>query len=514
MGDDEFFSEASSATGGTAIRNPLSLDELAALSRQLMNIAFPLYWYTDHPVVKDGTAPNLRLTWLSIREKATRCLQLIHARDSRRRFTPEGHWLVTSDFDVRAFAGTAVADEQELNRVDSTSRVLSKRQMAFISPRLGVLNNIPFAIPFPTRVQIFRNFVANDKDYLGIDDLHALVGHRAVVRRGHIAEDGFDHLGSLGRSLKGRVHITFIDEWGNEEAGIDGGGVFKEFLTSLAKEAFDTNRGLWLSNAQREFYPNPHSYAKEPHQLNWFRFMGRVLGKALYEGILVDVAFAPFFLAKWLGRNSYLDDLASLDPALYQGLVFLKHYPGNPEDLSLNFAVTDDEFGVVKTIDLIPNGSNIPVTRENRTKYIYLASHYRLNTQMKPQSDAFFSGLSDIIDPKWLRMFNQQELQILIGGVEEPIDVDDLQNNTIYGGLYDNDHPVIQAFWRAVRSFDQNSRRALIRFVTSCSRPPLLGFGELVPKFSIRDAGEDDNRLPTASTCVNLLKVIVNPQYS
>lgn len=34
------------------------------------------------------------------------------------------------------------------------------------------------------------------------------------------------------------------------------------------------------------------------HSLNWYRFIGRVLGKAMYEGILVDVAFAGFFLAK------------------------------------------------------------------------------------------------------------------------------------------------------------------------------------------------------------------------
>lgn len=75
----------------------------------------------------------------------------------------------------------------------------------------------------------------------------------------------------------------------------------------------------------------------------------------------MDVAFAGFFLAKvrmcssrvqwmtlmppllqWLGKQSFLDDLASLDPDLYQGLIFLKHYPGNPEDLSLNFTIVDE----------------------------------------------------------------------------------------------------------------------------------------------------------------------------
>jgi acetyl-CoA acyltransferase 1 len=35
-------------------------------------------------------------------------------------------------------------------------------------------------------------------------------------------------------------------------AGIDGGGVFKEFFTSLCKEVFDTDRSLWLANKRNE----------------------------------------------------------------------------------------------------------------------------------------------------------------------------------------------------------------------------------------------------------------------
>jgi len=282
-------------------------------------------------------------------------------------------------------------------------------------------------------------------------------------------------------------------------------------LTSLSKEVFDSDRGLWLATTRQELYPNPHTYAREAHQLEWYKFVGRVLGKALYEGILLDVAFASFFLAKWLGKQSHLDDLNSLDPELYQGLIFLKNYEGNFEELALNFTITDKEFDVAKTIELIINGSNIAVTRENRLQYIYLVSHYRLNTQIRQQSEAFFSGLSDIIDPKWLRMFNQQELQILIGGVEDPIDIDDLRSSVVYGGLFDEQNDTIKSFWKVVKSFDQNQRRMLLRFVTSCSRPPLLGFKELVPRFAIRDAGGDDQRLPTSSTCVNLLKL---PRYS
>lgn len=49
----------------------------------------------------------------------------------------------------------------------------------------------------------------------------------------------------------------------NLRAGIDAGGLFKEFFTSLCKEVFDTDRGLWLANMKNELYPNPHSYATE-----------------------------------------------------------------------------------------------------------------------------------------------------------------------------------------------------------------------------------------------------------
>ena len=45
-------------------------------------------------------------------------------------------------------------------------------------------------------------------------------------------------------------------------------------------------------------------------------------------------------------------------------------------------------------------------------------------------------------------MFNQQELQILLGGVNAPVDLDDLRKHTNYGGLYNNEEPTIQTFWR------------------------------------------------------------------
>ncbi|KAJ7148938.1 HECT-domain-containing protein [Mycena crocata] len=527
MGDDEFFGTSAHVGGSSsAPRNPMSLDELTVFSRLLLDIAFRLY---QGPEDSDGGDTNMsgntgprgvRFTWEEVREKVTKCLVAIHARDSRRPFTPQDHWLVSTQIDLRSFVEAALFEEQQLSSAEDLStgtsragptRVVAARQIARLAPRLGILHNIPFSVPFSTRVQVFRSFIYSDVMARQRNTEHMYdMGARLhiTVRRETIAQDGFDRLRDA--DLKGRIGITFIDKFGEEEAGIDGGGVFKEFFTALCKEVFDTDRGLWLANKKNELYPNPHAYAIESHNLNWYRFIGRIIGKAMYEGILVDIAFAGFFLAKWLGKQSFLDDLASLDPELYNGLIFLKHYDGNPEDLSLNFTVAVEDFGVTKTVDLISNGSNIAVTKENRLQYIYLVSHYRLSRQIRLQSEAFFEGLSEIIDAKWLKMFNQQELQILIGGTDSPVDLDDLQGNAQYGGIYNANHPTIVSFWRVVHSFDQEQRRAFLRFVTSCSRPPLLGFKELVPNFAIRDAGIDELRLPTSSTCVNLLKL---PQY-
>ncbi|KAF5340438.1 hypothetical protein D9758_013567 [Tetrapyrgos nigripes] len=588
------------ASGAVSTKNPLTTDDITMFSRQLLNIAWVLYMHgaelgTGSDASTTSTSalamvpPPSPVSWNEVRERVTKCLLAIHDRDARKPFTPKGHWLVLPDTDssgessssssstvhyegrgrsqmqlsmeMVGFVEAAVVEAQQLteaadaeedgedmrfsspnshrgrmNHRTMTSSAASRRQQMYLSPRLAVLNNIPFAIPFHVRVAIFRNFVMQDRvrhlqrinavrDSGGrrngagmmamFDEFGMGMGgggrsgrQRVAVRRGMIAQDGFDRLGEA--DLKNPVEITFIDQFGEEEAGIDGGGVFKEFFTSLCKEVFDTDRGLWLTNKKNELYPNPHAYATETHSLNWYRFIGRILGKAMYEGILVDVAFAGFFLAKWLGKQSFLDDLASLDPDLYNGLIFLKHYAGNPEDLSLNFTVAVEEFGTTRSVDLIRNGSNIAVTKENRLQYIYLVSHFKLSKQIKLQSEAFFEGLSEMIDPKWLRMFDQQEVQILIGGVNSPIDLDDLRANTMYGGLYDDNEDTIVAFWNVVNSFNQEQRRALLRFVTSCSRPPLLGFKELVPNFCIRDAGVDQHRLPTASTCVNLLKL---PRY-
>lgn len=158
------------------------------------------------------------------------------------------------------------------------------------------------------------------------------------------------------------------------------------------------------------------------------------------------------------------------------------------------------------------------VTNANRLVYIQDVARHRLQSQPFHQTNAFLRGLSSIVEPTWLSMFNQSELQTLIGGARQSINLRDLRKNTIYGGVYQigddgEEHQSVKWFWMAMEDFSDEDRGKVLKFVTSTPRAPLLGFSSLHPRFSIRDGGSDVTRLPSTSTCVNLLKLPIYKDY-
>jgi len=122
-------------------------------------------------------------------------------------------------------------------------------------------------------------------------------------------------------------------------------------------------------------------------------------------------------------------------------------------------------------------------------------------------------GFFEVIDARWVSMFAGQELQMLVSGVESDAgwDVDDLREHCQYAGGYHEGHPTVEAFWEVLRSFSPADKAALLKFVTSCSRPPLLGFRYLEPQMGVQMSGHvgdaEASRLPSAATCMNLLKL-------
>jgi len=466
-----------------------------------------------------------RSVWEPLFSKVYGLVKQLYIRDTRHQFCSDQHWISPRISLPQDKAHQVYFRGPRLGSyiMFSGLRAMTRDDLEENGPPLStkeaklakILQTVPFMISFSQRVLMFQNLILSDKQESQGDRVNFGQGPsiNIVVRRDYIYEDAFDKLSPQNEpNMKLKMRVQLINAAGLDEAGIDGGGLFREFLSQLIKAAFDPNRGFFVITRDQQLYPNPSVYQLHENASDHYYFIGRMIGKALYENLLVELPLAGFFLSKLLvdrGQNLDVgvDYLDSLDPVVYKGLMYLKSYEGDVADLGLDFTVNVEEFGKTRVELLKPEGDKIAVTETNKLEYIHRVAGYKLNKQIKEQSLAFRNGIFDVISPDWLRMFSYRELATLISGAEHDINVADLRTHTNYSGGFDPNHPTILAFWKVVNSFTDEDKRLLLKFVTSCSRPPLLGFKDLDPLFCIQNAGSEPDRLPTASTCMNLLKL-------
>ena len=161
-----------------------------------------------------------------------------------------------------------------------------------------MLKALPHILPHQERVLLFRKKVSSERGALGLLEQDSPPSTLISVHRNRIVEDGYRQLGSLSStSLKGLIRVRFVNMQGLDEAGIDQDGVFKEFLEETIKKVFDPGLNLFCTTSEERLYPSPISHMTENH-LDLFEFVGKMIGKAVYEGIVVDVPFASFFLTQ------------------------------------------------------------------------------------------------------------------------------------------------------------------------------------------------------------------------
>lgn len=506
------------------LRYDFTREKFTDIAIFLKKFVFNIIW--NNATITTNSQNSQRGEMLS--ELSIKVLSQVYLKDSRLHIMEKDSWLIDpTKLNLGNIVNTISLYEDKKNEVDNYSdgegelflQSLSGDQLA----RLRIFQKVPFFISFEKRVEIFQGLVDVDRAKVGFSadnfNFFTSMSHRkynAVIRREHLLDDAYQSFNKLGQQFKAQLGIEFHNQHGKEE-GIDGGGITKEFLTSVVREGFQPP--LFVENDHHELYPNPQIGLKYQHRidstnqlekLSYINFMGKVLGKCLYERVLVDVNFASFFLTKFnVGYKSSFDDLKSLDSELYSNLVKLLTL--SDEDLSnlgLTFCLDERVDKKNITIDLIPGGSQIAVTTSTRLKFIHEVSNYKLNKMIHMQASSFLNGLYEIISKDWLAMFNPYELQLLISG-ESDVNVEDLKKHCVYGGFSETDQTV-QDLWEIMEEMTSDERFQFVKFVTSVPRAPLLGFRALVPLFGIRNTGSDVHMLPTASTCVNLLKL---PNY-
>ncbi|XP_056278229.1 E3 ubiquitin-protein ligase HUWE1 isoform X8 [Pseudoliparis swirei] len=333
------------------------------------------------------------------------------------------------------------------------------------------------------------------------------------VRRDHVFEDSYRELHRKSpEDMKNRLYIVF-----EGEEGQDAGGLLREWYMIISREMFNPMYALFrTSPGDRVTYTiNPSSHCN-PNHLSYFKFVGRVVAKAVYDNRLLECYFTRSFYKHILGKSVRYTDMESEDYPFFQGLVYLLENNVSTMGYELAFSTEVQEFGVCEVRDLKPNGANILVTEENKKEYVHLVCQMKMTGAIRKQLAAFLEGFYEIIPKRLISIFTEQELELLISGLPT-IDIDDLKANTEYH-KYQSSSIQIQWFWRALRSFDQADRAKFLQFVTGTSKVPLQGFTALegmngIQKFQIHRDDRSTDRLPSAHTCFNQLDLPAYESY-
>uniref|UniRef100_A0A9J7Z2Y4 E3 ubiquitin-protein ligase NEDD4-like n=1 Tax=Cyprinus carpio carpio TaxID=630221 RepID=A0A9J7Z2Y4_CYPCA len=356
---------------------------------------------------------------------------------------------------------------------------------------------VPYSREFKQKYDYFRKKLKKPADIPNRFEMK--------LHRNNILEESYRRIMSLKKpdSLKARLWIEF-----ESEKGLDYGGVAREWFFLLSKEMFNPYYGLFEYSATDNYtlQINSNSGLCNEDHLSYFKFIGRVAGMAVYHGKLLDGFFIRPFYKMMLGKQITLNDMESVDSEYYNSLKWILE--NDPTELDLRFCIDEDNFGQTYQVDLKPSGSDMVITNDNKKEYIDLVIQWRFVNRVQKQMNAFLEGFTELIAIDLIKIFDENELELLMCGLGD-VDVNDWRQHTIYKNGYCPNHPVIQWFWKAVLLMDAEKRIRLLQFVTGTSRVPMNGFAELYGSngpqlFTIEQWGTPD-KLPRAHTCFNRL---------
>lgn len=272
-------------------QKPFQIQDLIQISSFLNNFIFRIIYVKQ---IEIESTPEMKYLFNSIHA----LLILLYRRDSRREFAPKDHWLI-KEIKVSNFM-------KELENSKKPAELLLKK--------------IPHLIPHKERVILFKKYVSKEKELLGLNDPNSATLHSTLVtgklsffpskigllnekrksillilsnpslfsvHRSRILEDSYQQLNKLSAQvLKGTIRVKFINEQGLSESGIDQNGLFLEFLEETMRKVLDPSLNLFAVTTEQRLYPSPTSNIHENH-LSLFEFAGKMLGKAVYEGIVI-----------------------------------------------------------------------------------------------------------------------------------------------------------------------------------------------------------------------------------
>jgi len=209
-----------------------------------------------------------------------------------------------------------------------------------------IVRNVPNLLDFENKRTYFLKEMAKRN-----------AGHRRsldlTIDRNNFFEDAFKQLEQISPAeFKRKLNIKF-----QGERGIDAGGVTRDFYSKISQTMFDPATGLFkLFSNGVSFHPDPRSTNQGPNHVKYFRFIGRMVGKAISDGQYMDCYFSKPLYKMMLGEELAFEDFEDMDNNYFQGLKYYLSSQFEAEEEELYFCVEEDFFGRTEVIELMPGG--------------------------------------------------------------------------------------------------------------------------------------------------------------
>ncbi|RLN27049.1 hypothetical protein BBJ28_00008212 [Nothophytophthora sp. Chile5] len=343
-----------------------------------------------------------------------------------------------------------------------------------------------------------------------------------AVTRESIIEQSLQLAEAPPKALHAYLKITF-----EGEPGIDAGGLLREWFGIVCKQIFSEKMGLFVPTKGEDmsYWIDPLSGEKNESHLKLFRLAGILIGKALFEGLVLDVHLALPLLKHVLGIPISFSDLEFLDEELHRNCKWLRSN-NHVENLALTFSVMLENG---TEVDLKEDGRNIDVTDENKEEYLRLVLEHRMLDSISDQLQEFLVGIYDVVPKAMLSVFDYQELELILCGIPT-IDTADWKTHTLVRYIKEEENKkgkitesqqngVLEWFWIVIEGLAPEERARLLQFVTGTSRVPVEGFRGLmsssgiIHQFTIQlvpRCKDKTDLFPKAHTCFNRLDL---PMY-
>ena len=291
-----------------------------------------------------------------------------------------------------------------------------------------------------------------------------------TINRDKLIESSIEELSKV--NLYREIKVKFK----GEEEG-DAGGIMREWLTSLFKEFQKPENKLFIKADTSDFSIKVyHDKNIDKNKFKIFDFIGKIFVIALLNDLTINSCFNIYIYKIILDEPVTIEDLVFIDTEIYHSIKKLQNLE-DFSDLELYFAENEkDEKGNVNTFNLILDGANIPVTKENMNYYFQKKIEYIMNKD-RPYINHIKKSIFSYIPERLIKIFNANELELILNGTPF-IDVSDWEENTDYKGYSPSDEIIIN-FWKIVNKLPQEKLSRLLQFSTGSTRVPVGGFKSL-----------------------------------